>query len=788
MILKKDWRKKYISLALLITAVYFLAVWKWIGFSYAINDDVNMRDIVSGAYTGTPDGHLIFMLYPLGFALKSLYQLWPGIEWYGIMMVGCHALAMWVMLSAILLYYDRKKNRWSYLRRKADIGKQSAALFSDQNQNDSRAYLLRKLFLAVMAYLFCYTVLWLPQAARVQFSTCAASLGAAALFWYGMGPGGTDGRRLWEDVVTAALAVCCLCVRIEVFCITGAFAVLLFLYKEKKEGIFKGLRLVLLTGTLCLAAFAADRMAYGSREWKDYLSYNQSRSNVYDFYEVPAYEENQDLYEELGLSKDTVQAISEANMLADDSVSQETFRQLDKLTGLRYRQQFSASARLRKGLRLVGESFSPSIYGYLSGTAVFLWLALMGMLIRQNGAFVYRQVGTTVENRDRKKWAGLIFWMGAVCLQGVLWLALGYGGRLPERVGYCLHLCGFVTALMLCKMTWDRPGEKYIPQNCSTVAEVFSEQNFVLGDRIQRKSGRFHVWDRVLFFGIAALLSWGSFVRTAEAAKNGQDARRMAELIETYCLEHPDNFYFADVYSLSAHTGRVYFTNSRPEGQDVNYMRMGDWMAFSPLAREKLNRHGIDSVTESLATDDSVFLLTRDDNPMEYLRRICADRFGSTVWHVEDVLNCGEFHIYVYRIGIQKERVLDYQSFEKVQANVNPTEGILAADGDVSTRWNSGEPQRAGMALDIVLDQVYPVTGFQLELFFYEDHPRRLKIFTSEDGENWTERQASSAGQVEFIFSSPVSCKNIRLMLEDAEDEERWNWSVYEILVFAEEA
>lgn len=763
---KKSWIKEKfqknvpaickIGLAFLITAVYFLAVWKWIGFSYAINDDINMRDIASGAYTGTPDGHLIFMLYPMGFVLKSLYQIWPGIEWYGVMMVGCYMLSMWVMLSGILLYDGRRKNRKSCLR-----------------------------------FLFLYTILWLPQVVRVQFSTCAASLGAAALFWYGMGPRGTDGRSIWEDCVTAALAALCLCVRIEVFCITGAFALLLFLYKEilykeKKEGLLKGLRLIFLTGVLCLALFAADRLAYGSKEWKDYLSYNLSRSNVYDFYEVPVYGENRALYEKLGLSVDTVQAISEANMLADDSVSRETFRRLDELAGQQYQEQFSVGDRLRKGLQLVGESFSPSIYGYLSGTALFLWLVLLRLLISASnepsdclpafGDCLRGAVDSAVDTRLKKNIAsGLIFWMGAVCLQGALWLYLGYGGRLPERVSYCLHLCSFVTALMLCKMVRDKQREG------SGVQEEYVSQGCLSDER--ELSG----WDRVLFFGIAALLSWGSFDRAVVAARNGQDARQMSDLIETYCLKHSDNFYFADVYSLSAHTGQVHFTNTRPKGQDVNYMRMGDWMAFSPLSEEKLDRHGIDSVTESLATDDSVFLITRDDNPMAYLKRICDKGFGPTVWHVEDVLNCGEFHIYVYRIGVQKEQVLDYRSFEKVQTNVNPTEGGLAADGDVSTRWNSGEPQRAGMALDIVLDQVYPVTGFRLDLFFYEDHPRHLKIYTSEDGENWTEQQADSVGQVEFSFPSPISCKNIRLMLEEAEDDqERWNWSVYEILVFAD--
>ena len=41
------YKKRYVLAAFLITAVYFAAIWKLIGFSYAINDDINMRDIVS---------------------------------------------------------------------------------------------------------------------------------------------------------------------------------------------------------------------------------------------------------------------------------------------------------------------------------------------------------------------------------------------------------------------------------------------------------------------------------------------------------------------------------------------------------------------------------------------------------------------------------------------------------------------------------------------------------------------------------------------------------------------
>ena len=38
-----------------------------------INDDWGMYSILSGAYTGTPDAHVMFFLYPLSWLLAKLY-------------------------------------------------------------------------------------------------------------------------------------------------------------------------------------------------------------------------------------------------------------------------------------------------------------------------------------------------------------------------------------------------------------------------------------------------------------------------------------------------------------------------------------------------------------------------------------------------------------------------------------------------------------------------------------------------------------------------------------------
>ncbi len=743
------YKKRYVLAAFLITAVYFAAIWKLIGFSYAINDDINMRDIVSGAYTGQPDGHMIFILYPMGFVLKWLYTWLPMVEWYGIAMVGCHAAAMWVMLTAIFFY-----SPGSFVR-----GRQTKVL-------------------GVIFFLLAFTLLWLPQAVRVQFSTCAASAGTAALFWYGMGPAARQGRRLWEDLVTVALAAVCLCVRIEVFCITGAFAVILYMGKEggrDLRGLFSrgALRLLVFVALASGLLYLADCHAYESPEWQEYLEFNQIRSSVYDYYEIPDYETYRDRYEALGLSEETVQALQDANILADDRVDTETFRQLYDLARQVYEEENPLPRRLSGCLELIKENFSPSVYGYLSGLSVFLWLLLLGRLLK---------------GPDRKK--GLLFWAGAVGLQACLWLYLGWGGRLPERVGLCLHLESAAAAFLLWRMAAAAAGEQV--ENTARERET--------AEKWRDRGGVFllpglRLRDGALLLALTALLAWGSYDQARAEADGRAEAQQMAELIEEYCASHSDCFYFADVYSLSAHTGRVEFLNRRfqrsqasgnEERRAVNYMRMGDWMTFSPLANEKLAGRGIESVTDSLVTDSQVYLIVRDDNPMDYLKTICREQFPQVTWHVTDVLNVGEFHMYVYQFTVNKEQMLGSDRIEQVQTSVNPQESGLMADGDSATRWNSGRPQEEGMTIDIRLDQSYELTGLRLDLFFYEDHPDNLQIYISENGTDWQLTEAESAGQVEFSFPT-VRGRYIRLVLGQPQGDEQWNWSVYEIQIFAKE-
>ena len=62
-----------ISLLLTFIAVLFMG---YIGdYFFDLNDDVLMKDMLSGAYTGAPEAHNIQMLYPISAFISMFYRV-----------------------------------------------------------------------------------------------------------------------------------------------------------------------------------------------------------------------------------------------------------------------------------------------------------------------------------------------------------------------------------------------------------------------------------------------------------------------------------------------------------------------------------------------------------------------------------------------------------------------------------------------------------------------------------------------------------------------------------------
>jgi hypothetical protein len=129
-----------------------------------------------------------------------------------------------------------------------------------------------------------------------------------------------------------------------------------------------------------------------------------------------------------------------------------------------------------------------------------------------------------------------------------------------------------------------------------------------------------------------------------------------------------------------------------------------------------------------------------------------------------------------------------------IRPNVNARVAGLMADGDRTTRWESG-PQTDRTMIEVDLGTVRSVGGVELLLGpFVEDFPRALLIEGSEDGQTWRELWRGGSAGLAFVgafeaprdvplrYRFPASpARLLRLRLTAGDDT--YYWSVAELKV-----
>ncbi len=132
-------------------------------------------------------------------------------------------------------------------------------------------------------------------------------------------------------------------------------------------------------------------------------------------------------------------------------------------------------------------------------------------------------------------------------------------------------------------------------------------------------------------------------------------------------------------------------------------------------------------------------------------------------------------------------------------SNRNPGEAARAYDQIRSSRWSTGEPQKAGTFFQLDLGEVHRVQGFTLDLYnATEDYPRRLSLSGSRDGLTFQEIPAAplcyfyfsgldlfkaGAGKEKTTYRFPP--REIRfLRLTQNGNDPAYYWSIHELEVY----
>ena len=247
-------------------ALFILVLLRFFHFRYITNDDTTMISILSGSYTGDPDGHAVFIHYPLSLIIAFLYKCTPQISWYMVFFLCVYWLCMSLSLRSLSVRFRNHECVF-------------AALY----------------FLLVGSF-------WGRAVSRFTFTTCAAFVSASAVLCYALLPA-EDDHNFKKMLPVYTMFFISFCIRRQ-YLYSGLLLLgILWLYKHL-DTMWKDRRAwVVPLAAVCLIAAAklCHMAAYADPQWKTYQKYDDIRSEVFDYQMFADYLNDKEFYEYIGI-------------------------------------------------------------------------------------------------------------------------------------------------------------------------------------------------------------------------------------------------------------------------------------------------------------------------------------------------------------------------------------------------------------------------------------------------------------------------------------------------------
>ena len=396
-----------ILLALCIAVITWGIVAIGFDFFYDLNDDVLIKDILSGAYTGTPSGYNNQMMYPISVLIAGLYRLIPSVPWYGIMLMGGLAASVTIIAYRLLCY---TLNIWI------------------------------KLAMSVFAVVFILGI-YLDEITNMTYTVVSAMLATAACVWVL-----TDNNlRLRDNIVPIVLCIISFNIRSEMFLLMcpymAAVAIIKFIFDLSKKTLRNLLEIAVVILVGVVFTFLIDTIAYSGSEWREYRRLFDARTEVYDFTGIPEYDTNEDFYESEGITREQWQLLVNYNYALDDNISADTLETIASYvrSGEAKDANGDPYTRANVGIKTAIGQYIRSIVDF-TADPMYMPLRLIVTLL-----FIALIILSVLSRRG-----DTLFGLAVVFLcRSVPWIYFYYSGRPVERLS---HPMFFIEAAILLTM------------------------------------------------------------------------------------------------------------------------------------------------------------------------------------------------------------------------------------------------------------------------------------------------------------------------------------------------
>lgn len=285
--------------AIIATLVTIVAMFIYSPVFY-LNDDITMRSILSGAYTGVPNGHAVYMKYPLTGILAVLYKVLHFIPWFDILLVG----SIWGCMLLLIYYAERPYVGFG---------------------------------IAVALYL--------PFCLYVHYTIVAALVASTAVFILTTGK-----NRVWPVI----LLLIAYMIRSQVGLLSLPFVAAAMVWrlvatdaeKRKQECICcikQGV--ALLVGILLCGI--VNNCFYASDNWKSYTAYNDSRTLLYDYTDFLSTDSYAQNYEAYGMTAQEYKILASYDTMLDAGINERKMQEIAENVAQNLKTGNSFSERLK---------------------------------------------------------------------------------------------------------------------------------------------------------------------------------------------------------------------------------------------------------------------------------------------------------------------------------------------------------------------------------------------------------------------------------------------------------
>lgn len=543
---KRDFILSFLSITLL-----FISYYNFIPFIYQVNDDLLIKNLLTGLETGEVVTHVVHLNYLFSSIVGIFYRINASIPWFGILLMFSHFISLVFVSEVILQKFTKLKN---------------------------------KIIISILYFLTCFFI-WMPLVAQIQYTSVAGILSATAIFLY------IAGGKLNVRIVILVLVSCGLRDKMMFLATPYACAACFLMWLKEKDRfnrttIMKYVKdILILLGVIALFVLA-NFIAYSQEPWKEFDLYNSSREKLFDYNgKVPIYQENEALYDSLGITKESYEALTQSSCyIFDENINSQSLSILAEKTS-------------KEGLSIekLGITFLEYIKWSLNTRnmlfVVLLMLAvyffLIGLFDRKNRIFSFTSIGIIVVFRT------------------LVWMFIFYEGRYPPRIVdslFMIELLLYLGLLLNVKL-----GIKVLNKIQIAIVVVMTLlMSFV-------------------FFNLGFKITKTLHVNTWNFIEITEPYNELKEFVGN----NKDNFYYYNIQlgGYGNDTEKILTFNEEPL---TNRAFIGGWLANSPWYEDKFDLWGIENPQDSLM-EDHVYLVfetthtAAKSSMFKYLRTIYQD-------------------------------------------------------------------------------------------------------------------------------------------------------------------